>query len=173
MTRAVYIYDAAGNRKAVRRMFIYDAGGNRKQIQRGFIYDAGGNRKQFFAAIAASLVTATYNAVGTSPVTARWQVSSDGYVYATIASVFAQRYQWKTSADAASAYEIFATYVSGSVPGGSAQGSWLNLGTAREWTQVSPGTIGTTTDVFDIAIRAVGQTAHLANARITLVAQKV
>lgn len=66
--------------------------------------------------------------------------------------------QWWTAAPQAgigSGYEVRATYVSGVVPSGAAQGVWLPLSTLRVWS-ISKDDPGSRIAVFTVEIRAVG-----------------
>ena len=68
-------------------------------------------------------------------------------------------------------YSVFATLISGTLNGGTT-GSWLNLGSGRNWT-VANGVSGTLTAVIDIKIRHDSTSATSNTARITLEAQRV
>lgn len=117
---------------------------------------------------------ATANAVSSSPIQARWQADSAGNVNTTVNSVFAFRYAWKLSSDAASGFWIRATLVSGTNPTSGTMNTWLQLSTTREWQMQNPISVGANSGVIKIEIAAdSGGAQVLSSANITLSSQKV
>ena len=77
---------------------------------------------------------------------------------------------WITPTSAAgAAYEVRATLVSGSSPGG--LNTWLSLGSAQSWT-LSTASVGTVTCQLTIEIRSASSLAVVATGTVTLTATK-
>jgi hypothetical protein len=125
---------------------------------------------------AAALSTRTvYDSAEAATATAKYKLDNDGIAYTMRDVLDASTYQaisgeWLLSG-AAGSYECRATVVSGTPTSGTT-GSWLNLGTDREWTQAR-ATNGTSTTVLTVEVRPTGGTTTLASATITLKATRV
>lgn len=93
-------------------------------------------------------------------------LSPDG----TATGIFGGSYPTYTyrDGDIAANYEVKATLTSGTFTSGTA-GSWLNLGSEREWT-ARQTVVGTKTVTATFDIRKVGTTTVLGTASITLTA---
>lgn len=88
--------------------------------------------------------------------TAGYQLTSGGLVQLNNGSGFVTDSTWLLSG-AAGDYEVRATLVSGTAPGGSGTGVWLNLGTTRNWTlSAAVGTTQTCTLTIEIRLVATG-----------------
>lgn len=70
-------------------------------------------------------------AVGSGVQTSTYRIDSDGYVYHVEGGIPTAQYQWNQSGNATSAYEAYAIVISGTVSG--TAGSWVGLGTDRDW----------------------------------------
>lgn len=75
--------------------------------------------------------------------------------------------QWLSGGGTPSNYDVRWTVVSGTLTTGTT-GTWLNLGTTRNWTINAGAGIGTKTAVGTVEIRDVGTLAVLATATITI-----
>lgn len=105
--------------------------------------------------------------------TCGYRLNSNGKVYSTN-TVGSATYieDWITPNGAASGYECYVTVTSGSLSTGTS-GSWLSLGTTRDWT-VSTNTGGAVfikTCTFTVDIRKIGTTTVLDSATITIEAE--
>ena len=108
-----------------------------------------------------------------SPVNASagYSLTSTGDVVRVTSSGSTIVAQWVVPTSAASAaYEVRASIVSGSVSAGTT-GSWLSLGSTQTWTRTQT-TIGSSTVVLTVEIRAASTGAVLSTATITLTAEK-
>lgn len=76
------------------------------------------------------LVDGTPWSSGAGARTAAIRLSSDGYVYNGDNGTFTTQYAWKVTG-AVSDYEAYCTLNIGTISG--TTGSWLNLGTTRDW----------------------------------------
>ena len=116
-----------------------------------------------------SPVAVRFASGGVSSASTGYRVANDGFVYTAAGSSlsYVQQEQWDSIAATVGNYEVRATVNSGTTPGGSATGSWLNLGTTRSWTLTA--TIGTTrTCDLTIEIRDATSLSVLATASVTL-----
>lgn len=103
---------------------------------------------------------------GLSTAVAGYRLLSNGMVQVTFGSTYTNVYAWCTPGSVASSYEVFATVTSGGLSSGTT-GSWLSLGTNREWTREAPPPQFQQC-VFTLQIRKIGTTTVLATATITL-----
>lgn len=102
-----------------------------------------------------------YIASGQStPATAGYRVSSDGFDYENVQNVYSALTQWVTPTSVGGNYEVFATVNSGSLTTGTT-GSWLATSSNPTWTR-SNGAIGTIVFVnMTLQVRAIGTTTIL------------
>lgn len=103
---------------------------------------------------------------GSSTAVAGYRLLSNGMVQVTSGATYVNLYAWCTPGSSASGYEALATVTSGGLSSGTA-GTWLSLGTNREWTREAPPPQFQQC-VFTLQIRKIGTTAVLATATITL-----
>jgi hypothetical protein len=90
--------------------------------------------------------------------TCYYQINSNGSVYGTVGGTpFDLLEQWVTPTSQASNYEVFATLNSGTLSGGTT-GSWLSLGTTRDW-YVTQTSVGSKVAELSIQIRRIGTTS--------------
>jgi hypothetical protein len=145
------VFIAGGSRYRVKD-WVFIAGGNRYRIKEA-IFIAGGSRYKFYSNISAALVSQSASNAGSTPtITCTHQIKSDGWYYTTApGGVLTARFQWKTSSNPASEYQVLATYVSGSYVTGTF-GSWIAI-TGDPFWNVNRTTIGTTTGQMTIQIR--------------------
>lgn len=93
---------------------------------------------------------------------ARWVLASNGDILHVTSSGSTIHSNWIRPAVNTSNYEARATVNSGAVTGGSGTGSWLGLGTSRNWEAgINPGP-GSAAANLKIEIRRVGTTTILA-----------
>ena len=98
------------------------------------------------------------------PISASLTVGNDGIV---TNSNFTD-YSWlRTTNNSASSYEIRATFISGTQPGGQ-YGTWLNLGTFRSWTINRNSGAGTTTGTIQLSIRLASTQVVYSTVNVTL-----
>lgn len=62
MSKELYFYDAAGDRRRAKEFYFYDSGGARRRVKEGYFYDSAGARRQFYS----SGVVYTFNGPNTS-----------------------------------------------------------------------------------------------------------
>ena len=102
--------------------------------------------------------------------TTGYRLNSSGIVESRAVTTYATLETWLT-AGTASNYEVRATVTSGTLSSGTT-GSWLNLGTAREWT-VARATVGTKQAIFTVEIRNATTLAVVDAAQVTLEAERI
>ena len=102
--------------------------------------------------------------------TTGYRLNSSGIAESKEVTTYVTLETWLT-AGTASNYEARATVTSGALSSGTA-GSWLNLGTSREWT-VAQATVGTNQAIFTVEIRNATTLAVVDAAQITLEAERV
>lgn len=104
-----------------------------------------------------------------------YRLSSDGKVYWTYntgTGGLDLLESWVVPNAAASDYEAYVSVTTGSV-GGSATGSWLSLGSNREWNVLTSSYPETVSAVISVQIRKIGTTTVLDTATITLSASSI
>ena len=112
------------------------------------------------------LQDATASSIGGGTRIATWRINTDGYVYIGDNAVYTQQYQWKQNGAASSAYEVRADLVYGSVSG--TTGSWLGLGTTRDWSVLDSTADGNTDEgMMIVQIRDASSLAVIATAEVT------
>ena len=120
---------------------------------------------------AVTISDTTVSSVSVSAATSTYQLEADGDIGRYVNAVYTDLGDWISPPGAAGdAYEAKMTTISGSLSSGTA-GSWLALGTLREWTRASMS--GTQTYVGTLEIRRASDGTVLDSATITLQAQKV
>lgn len=98
-----------------------------------------------------------------------YRLDSNGKVYENDNASFGFLEDWVTPNGAASNYECYVTVTSGTLSSGTS-GSWLSLGTTRDWT-VLQTSVGVKTCTFTVDIRKIGTTTVLDSATITIEAE--
>lgn len=118
-----------------------------------------------------SVTDQTLSVIAFSPVTATsgYRLNTNGKVYQNDQGSYLYIEDWVTPNGAAASYECYVTVTSGTLSSGTS-GSWLSLGTTRDWT-VAQSSIGTKTCTFTVDIRKIGTTTVLDSATITLTAE--
>lgn len=101
--------------------------------------------------------------------TQTYRLNSNGKVYDVKNGTASLIEDWVTPNSAASNYECFVTVTSGTLSSGTS-GSWLSLGTTRDWS-VTQTAIGVKTCVFTVDIRKISTTTVLDSATITIEAE--
>lgn len=111
-------------------------------------------------------------ASGAAPQSATYRLDNAGAARAIVgvSNVILENWITPTSA-AGAAYEARATVVSGSLSSGTT-GSWLSLGTTRDW-NVSRGSVGLSTCILTIEIRRASDSVVIDSATITLSAEGI
>lgn len=159
-------YGDAGTNRTLSGITYGDAGTNRT-IKEAWYGDAGTNRLVYAAA---SISTRTVLASSTSPTDADagYRLSNTGGAFELKnGAATAISGEW-LSAGSASDYEVRATLSSGTLSSGTT-GSWLNLGTTREWHTIrTDNTSGDTDGVLLIEIRLAATGTVVTSATITL-----
>lgn len=145
-------------------------GGTWKAITEGWVRD-GGTWKQFFGALTIALTPGTISAVnplGNAVAGIRFNVAGvlqhlRNTTYSNVTG------EWATATVDGADYEVYATLGTSSGVNSSTGtfGSWLNLGTAREWT-ITRSSVGVATRDITFQIRPAGGGDVLASATITL-----
>jgi len=117
------------------------------------------------------LTNGNYYTSGSGVQTTTVRVSSDGYVYSGSGGSYTQQYQWKQNSNASSSYDIYAS-VAGAISG--TAGSWLSLGTTRDWS-ITDSTADFSEEVgtVDLQIRNASTLAVIATASFDLVADRL
>lgn len=122
-------------------------------------------------AAAAILTDGSPFSYGSGIRTASYKIDADGYVYHSDNGTYTQQYAWKQSGSA-SDFDAYATVLSGSVSG--TTGSWVNLGTDREWSVVDASNDGIDeTAEMTVQIRNASTLAVLATAYINFAASRI
>lgn len=140
----------------------------------GSVPTSGAISIQNFYGTAAPVVGATnfsgYASVS-SPGTATngYRLDSNGKVYTNDNGTWSYFEDWVTPNGAASNYECYATLSSGTLSTGTT-GSWLSLGTTRDWT-VTRSTLGLKSCTFTVDIRKIGTTTILDTITVTIEAE--
>ena len=108
-------------------------------------------------------------AVGTA--TALYRLGSDGKVYQGINGTVSELEQWCVPSFFAGDYEARATVTIGSLTTGTT-GTWLSLGTTRDWTLQETISGNTSNCTFTIELRRAGSTVVIDSATIDLEASR-
>lgn len=115
--------------------------------------------------------TSVQQFIGSGTSFVQYQIRNTGYVWITDISTGDpfQYEQWVSPTSAASNYEVFATLSSGSLTTGTT-GSWLSLGTDRNWTCRQVGA-GVTQASLSMQVRSIGTTTVLDTWTVNLSAE--
>lgn len=109
--------------------------------------------------------------IGGGTRTATYRINTDGYIYHGDNGVYTAQYLWKQNANASSAYEARVDVSLGGVSG--TTGTWLGLGTTRDWSQTDSTANGDGTLAgITVQIRDASTLAILASAYIELSADR-
>ena len=120
-----------------------------------------------------SLADAEVPAGGSGVQTASFRLNTDRSAYQGIDGAFSALYAWCAANGTPANYEVRASLVSGSTPGGDSVGSWLALSSSRTWSatdalaDASPNVIALT-----IEIRRATGTLTLDSCTVTLSADR-
>ncbi len=107
-----------------------------------------------------------------SPVTAGYQVNTDGFDYQGINGTYTSLTQWVTPSSQGGNYEVYATVSSGSITTGTI-GSWVATSSNPTWTVVRGGsTPGINTGVLSMQVRRAGSATVLDTWTVTLQAER-
>ena len=109
------------------------------------------------------------HSVGSGTATGGYRLNTSGIVEKRLGGSYTTLETW-LSFGTASNYECRATVISGALSSGTA-GSWLSLGTSREWT-VTQSVVGTNTCDLTIEIRNASTLVVLDSATITIEADR-
>lgn len=147
-------------------------GGVWKTVQSMYI-GVGGVWKEFYTNIAATLTTMGASASHTSACTSTYRVHSSGRIWSSGGiGTLVDRYQWIDAVNPNTAYEVRATYVSGTVPTGTLS-TWLACSSVNDWS-LNSGTLNVVYScVLTIEIRmAASPNTVLATQNITIDAER-
>ena len=150
---------------------VKDAG-SWKPVQNGYVKDAGTWKEWFAATLVALPTTITASELNNNPSDsyAGIRLHSDGTIDLTSSP---SSFNWASDGGtwllngAASDYECLATITGGTATDNGTFGTWLNLGTTREWSS-SITFIGTQTCTFSLQIRLVGTGTTIDTATCTV-----
>lgn len=78
---------------------------------------------------------------------------------------------WITPKNSFSLFEVMLTVNSGTSPSGSAVGSWLNLGTTRNW-QISQAVLGINSNNCTVQIRRASSGVVMATSAVNMTAER-